>query len=394
MDSGILRRMQKVRSVLLLDFPFFGHLVLKLELIESKQIPTLMTNGLMITYNPDYVKTLDSETLKAAIVHETLHCVFQHCLRRGHRNHELWNIAGDFVINALIKSQGLSLGKDWCYDKQFDEMTTDQVYNRLLDKAEFIEVEGCGWITDRKNSKKGCSHSPGMGEGMDGKGTPLSPGEIEAAGRRMKQMLAESVAAARMAGTISADLERLVDGILHPKIRWTEYLRQFLDFAANNRYNWTMPNRRHLSRGIYLPSLYNKEVGTVVLMVDTSGSISQKELTTFASEISGMFQDILPEKVIVLSIDFDVCGVDEYSRYELPIKLKAKGGGGTSFKPGFKWLEKHNIDPSCVIYFTDLYGDFPKEPNYPTIWAATSPEMFEKVPFGQIIDVSDLKSED
>ena len=54
--------------------------------------------------------------------------------------------------------------------------------------------------------------------------------------------------------------------------------------------------------------------------------------------------------------------------------FKCKGGGGTSFKPPFKWLREHGEeDINCLVYFTDGYGDAPTyPPPYPTLWVLTS----------------------
>jgi predicted metal-dependent peptidase len=65
-------------------------------------------------------------------------------------------------------------------------------------------------------------------------------------------------------------------------------------------------------------------------------------------------------------------------------KIKLKGGGGTSFKPVFNWIKKESLNLDCLIYFTDLYGDFPEEkPMYNTYWVTQTDNI--EVPFGRII---------
>ena len=40
------------------------------------------------------------------------------------------------------------------------------------------------------------------------------------------------------------------------------------------------------------------------------------------------------------------------------------GGGGTSFKAPFEWIEREQMHPDLVVYFTDAEGEFPaREPH-------------------------------
>ncbi len=66
-------------------------------------------------------------------------------------------------------------------------------------------------------------------------------------------------------------------------------------------------------------------------------------------------------------------------------KLRAKGGSGTDFKPGFEYIKKEDILPSCVIYFTDGYCDsFLEEPDFPTLWLLTDKDNLQPS-FGEVI---------
>ncbi len=68
---------------------------------------------------------------------------------------------------------------------------------------------------------------------------------------------------------------------------------------------------------------------------------------------------------------------------------KVKGGGGTSFKPFFQWVERENAHgnlPVC-IYFTDGYGDFPSNaPDSPVLWLVLSGGLeSSRYPFGEVV---------
>jgi predicted metal-dependent peptidase len=72
-----------------------------------------------------------------------------------------------------------------------------------------------------------------------------------------------------------------------------------------------------------------------VIVVDTSGSIGTSELEQFAGEITAINEGAQPERIYVVYCDAAVQGVAEFGPGE-PIKLSAKGGGGTDFMPPFR----------------------------------------------------------
>jgi predicted metal-dependent peptidase len=66
--------------------------------------------------------------------------------------------------------------------------------------------------------------------------------------------------------------------------------------------------------------------------------------------------------------------------------MNAHGRGGTRFTPVFDYVEEHDLQPDALVYFTDLgCSDYPDDPGYPVIWAAT--ERATKPPFGDVIDI-------
>jgi predicted metal-dependent peptidase len=145
---------------------------------------------------------------------------------------------------------------------------------------------------------------------------------------------------------------------------------------------------------VYLPANTGFGAGDVVVVVDTSGSIGQKELDLFFSELDDILMNCRPTGVALLGCDAAVNSVHylEAGDQLKGQKIELGGGGGTSFKPPFEWVDEEGQRPSALIYFTDLYGDFPdKEPVYPTIWCRTTQQP---VPFGEVIDVDINKGED
>jgi predicted metal-dependent peptidase len=141
-----------------------------------------------------------------------------------------------------------------------------------------------------------------------------------------------------------------------------------------------------VARRLYLPSLAGDSLGEVVIAVDTSGSIGQEELDCFAAEVQGIV-DAYDVNLTILYHDTAVGEVEEWSPADGPIKLRPVGGGGTSHRCVFKWIEEHGVDPSCVVRLIDLYTTFPRlPPSYPVLWAVVGGCSTEP-PFGSRVSV-------
>src|SRR5207248_862366 len=116
---------------------------------------------------------------------------------------------------------------------------------------------------------------------------------------------------------------------------------------------------RFIAQGLYLPGLHSEELGDVVLAVDTSGSINEKLLGTFAAEVNAVLA-AYDCTVTVLYHDTEVELVQTWQSADGPLVLDPVGGGGTSHTCVFDWLIQAGLTPACVICLTDLETEFPK----------------------------------
>jgi predicted metal-dependent peptidase len=256
------------------------------------------------------------------------------------------------VINdMLVKSKIGKMPSCGLIDQKYTgEMLVDDVYRELKDDKKY------------KDSDSMDLH------------VLATPKETDAEWRRAVKTAAE---AAKAMGKMPSALERFVDEFVNPQVSWQEKLRLIITkCAARDSTTWARPHRRRLvNQGIYMPNYTGIAAGEIVVAIDTSGSIGDRELTVFISELADILDTCRPEKIWVLGIDAAVNSVNElYGGHDLkahPPELK--GGGGTDFRPAFKWVENENIDAAAFIFFTDMYGVFPDEvPSYPVIWCATT----------------------
>ena len=187
---------------------------------------------------------------------------------------------------------------------------------------------------------------------------------------------------------------RIVNQLLDAHVPWEAEVRDFFEQICKNDYSWAMPNRRYSRSPFVVPSLYNKELGRFIALIDASGSINDREFNIFGAELTNMlniFQD-----ATIMTIFFHHCVINdeirEYTYHDLPIKLKTTGRGGTDFVPPFKKIEEDDLNPVGVLVFTDLGCDsYPKEPDYPVMWVVTEKRYdgtyYSNPPFGRIIDM-------
>lgn len=350
----------RARAALIIDQPFFGALALKLTLVERPDIPTMAVNGREMFYNPTWVDKQDAPTLKSAVAHEVMHCVFDHCVRRGVRDPGKWNHAADYVINDVIQAAGFPLGKGWLYNPAFSGMTADHIYTLLPDDHDYSQ----GALDEVWDGSGG-----GDGDSEDAGG---SQAERELMSSEWKVAAMQAAAAAKQAGKLPGSLERFIDQMGKAKVDWRQQLRNLITEVSRNDYSWQRPNRHMISNGMYLPGLYSETFGVMAVVTDDSGSIDNPTLAAFTVEIDAIRAAVMPSKTIHISCDSAVNHYQEFDQDDT-FKLISKGGGGTDFRPPFYELDKRSEEPKCLVYLTDGYGPFPEAPpNYRVIWCMTT----------------------
>ena len=388
-------RIQKARTTLLLDHPFFGSLLFRLKGRESRSIPTMATDGVSLYYNPEFVDTLNSATLAGVLAHEVLHPALQHHMRRSGRDSRRWNEACDYAINPLLLDSGLSLPDGVLVDHRFRGMSAEQIYN-LRDEETQPQSGGQNSASDgagagageapEKQDNAGKPAVPvtegGIGQVLD---APLPDDEtpsIEEQERDWEIAVNQAATVAQQAGKVPAGLKRTLEGAAEAQVDWRELLRRLWSDTIPADSSWLRPNRRHIWSGLYLPGVVREGTGEIAIAVDCSGSVNARQLRLFEAEIRSILEGQRPERVHVLYFDAEVHKVDTYVAGEM-LHLEPVGGGGTDFGPCFDWLNEHGIHPQTIVFLTDLYGSFPESaPDYPVIWASTGSRQ---APFGSVI---------
>jgi predicted metal-dependent peptidase len=378
-------KVKKARSLLVLDDPFFGSLVLRLKVEEDSGCQTLRTDGIDLEFNPKFVDSVSMEVLEGCLCHEVMHCALSHHTRRGSRDSKKWNVACDYAVNPLIVDK-FALPDGVLINPAFSGLSAEEIYSKLPDQGQGQDDSGSDGSQDQDDSS---SDPGGCGEVRDLPGEDgglASAADLSKSESEWRVAVAQAAQQAKAFGSLPAGVSRVVEDIVNPKVDWRSILHRFMDTVSKSDYSWSPPNRRHIHSGLYLPSCREQQLGTVVVAVDTSGSINQESLDLFASELSAILQDFRAETYVIYC-DSNIQGIDHFYQGDFPDNLNPKGGGGTDFRPVFEWIDKENINPACVIYFTDLDGRFPEvSPMFPVLWV-TDQKGVNDPGFGEVLEI-------
>jgi predicted metal-dependent peptidase len=407
--------MLRARAGLVLDQPFFASLLLRLAVFEDVTCETMYTDGKRLGYNPKFIESLSLDEVKGFVAHEVMHIASAHQVRRGERESSEWNAACDYAINSLIEDDGFKLPKDRLRSAEFDGKSAEEIYRAIYHKKPDSQNQGQQPQQGQGSGQSSASQQQ-QGQGQDGDqdqqgasggqqpsadpgkcgevrdvtaedGGQASQADLSQNEAEWKIAVAQAAQQAKAMGKLPAGMERFVEALLEPKVDWREVLRRFVTQTSKQDYKWFPPNRRFLHYGLYLPSIQGDSLPPIVVAVDTSGSIDNEILQQFSAELSAIVAELPITSVKVVYCDAKVNRTEEFTKEDLPLKLKACGGGGTDFRPVVKHIESENSDaPACCIYLTDMEGTYPDDsPEYPVLWASIG--HCSEAPFGEVVKI-------
>jgi predicted metal-dependent peptidase len=130
-ELQILMDKTKIALMSKTDSAFFTTIAFSLRQVWDETERTAYTDSVVMGWNPDFFKKLSPEERLFVMVHEACHVAYDHMGRLMGREHEMWNIACDHVINLMLLERGFKM-PDWvCKDPRFTGMSADEVYTIL-----------------------------------------------------------------------------------------------------------------------------------------------------------------------------------------------------------------------------------------------------------------------
>jgi len=353
---------------LVVKHPFFGSLALSLRVEADTDVSTMCTDGKFIKWNPEFVDTMDQEETVGVMAHEVCHVTFKHMLRRGERDADRWNVACDYAINEILIESGFVLPEGGLLDEQYYGMTAEQIYDRLPEDAGQGGGRGFGEVVDTS----------------DENGNALSPAEQKQMEADIDSKVMMAAAGAKSVGNLPAKIKQLIEEMKRSQVDWRDVMRRFVGGDQPDDYSMRKPQRKmyHMN-GIVAPSVQKIGAGDVVVGIDTSGSVSGRELSFFLGELNAISQDIKPQSVTIITCDAEIQTVRRYEQGEEIEKIEVGGRGGTLVSPVFQYIEDNSLNVDNMVYLSDMcVNDYPEEPPYPTLWVS-SWNQAAPAPWGQ-----------
>ena len=352
----IVDKIVVARVGLLLRHPFFGNMATRMKLIDgSDWLGTAATDFRNFYYNREFFEKMTPRQVEFVVAHEILHCVFDHMSRREGRDPKVWNIAADYCVNGILKRD--RIGDDppvkFFHDRKYDGWSAEQVYDEISEKYSNEQLDALGKMLDEHLSQDGDgddNKEPGKGPAS------YSKEELKAIRDEIKEAMVQAAQAVG-AGSLPAEIGRMIKEITEPKMNWREMLRQQIQSTIKNDFSWSRPSRKGQMSGAILPGAHFDTSIDVCIGLDMSGSIGSEQAADFMGEVKGIMEEFKDFQMKVWCFDtrvyneadFDAYTADDINEYEI------KGGGGTDFMCNWEYMKDNDIVPKKFIMFTDMY---------------------------------------
>ena len=360
-DALARERLVTARIGLLLRHSFFGNLATRMQLINADLwCSTAATDGQKFYYNSRFIMMLKPKEVEFLVGHEVLHVVYDHMGRRDNRDPEIWNIADDYAVNADLKRHkvGQFITSVPClYETKYDGKAAEAIYDDLMKNVQKISIEDLldQMIDDHMDGDGDGDGEEGSGDGK-GKRPSMSPEERERVRQEVKQAIINAASSAE-AGQLPLGVERLIRQHTNPVMPWRELIQTNLTSAIRTDYSWMRPSRRGWHMDAIMPGMTPGEEIDVVVAIDMSGSISNKQAQQFLGEISGMMDAFDGYKIHVFCFDTEIYNPQDFNSENMDTidTYEPQGGGGTDFDCIFTYLKDIGNVPKRLICFTDGY---------------------------------------
>lgn len=405
----VIEQIQKCVINLLFNQPFFGNMATRFNVVEdNKNVSTLGIDGRNIYYNRDYIKNLTPRRLVFDIGHLVLHAVYDHIGRGGSRDPGLWGMAIDYSVNyVLVKNKIGDAPKNVLFDERFnDDLSAEEIYQILKKERVTIKIpidthfdlkggsydeNSDGKSNSKNGNEPGDEDGGGGGKGLinvniDGVGGMpyMTDEEIKNMRAEVRNSMVSAMQSAQKAGMMPLGLTRKIRELTNPLMDWSQLVQKFVLSYIKNDYDYTKPSKRSwsLTRGLkigelgknmdffnylILPGSKKQKKISVMISIDTSGSMTDEMIRDFLSEVKGIMETFKDFELWLWTFDTQVYNPQLFTRTnkEDIMTYEVKGGGGTTFETNWEFMKNpkkffkefplDKMEPDKFIMFTDGY---------------------------------------
>ena len=443
------RRIMISRMRLLCNNGFYGLLLMHMRMNISTEKETAWSDlNDKLYFNPDFLEKVSDRELDYVLMHLLLHVVLKHLNRKGNFEDKYYDKAADIVVNSnILRSNAGDLNsislssfggiqeylvpggdEGWKY-------SVEEVYQMLRtvitpsdaedeDEEDDAEAGSSNSIDDDESEGEEGSDADDESDEKDGARSGLGKeksssnsadsysgwdyhnreSEVREADNSLQneiwqERIMQAASAmqrrnsAKDVGQIPAFAQRYLEELKKPQTDWRTVLDEFIQEEIND-YSFCPPDRRFDDSPFFLPDFNEKDyrVEKVLFMIDTSGSMSDDEISQCYSEIKGAIDQFSGKLEGWLGF-FDAVVVEPkpfVDEYEF-MAIRPEGGGGTRFDIIFKYVTEQMVEepPVSIVILTDGYAPYPKESEalgIPVLWIIDNENVTP--PWGKITRIA------
>lgn len=357
-------------------------------------------------FNREFIDKLDDDELLGVILHETLHLALYHNVRNVDKNMQLWNIACDLEVNSIIDSMkfklpegGLMPQRDFKLASRLSaENYYDAIYREIENQKKNgngeggFSIEGMGTLDDHSQWSKTESESEMVKQMVDTVVKPaIQKNENDINRSSIKDNITEALRevsgkknrSARYGDQPGNYISKInVTG--NGKVKWNYILNRLIRRTLSSNYTPSFKRTSRRYGELVKGKIKNHKIDSIVVAVDTSGSINRDLHERFMEEII-LIRRMFKIEIRYIQCDTEVTQDIKLKRYTNVEDIAIKGGGGTDFRPVFDYIKQKNYKPNAILYFTDGQGAYPEKSNIDTLWIIDSEESLSygyNPPFG------------
>ena len=382
--------LSKISKELMLKEPYYGFFLIMLNKVWRKDLPTAGVSKQNINYqlaiNEEFWTGLSDDHKTGLLKHELLHIAFGHLVSFGSfSNKKLANVAMDMEINQYIEASWLPEG-----GINIDDYTDIQLDRKA----------GCRYYYDQllrlqdEKDKNGTSGDQEMDKLLDNIASgdvpdhstweefeDMSEAEKKLIDKQVQKILQDAKEQTiKKRGNVPGEIEGLIvlDEVTKAKFDWKGYLRRFT--GTSTKIFTKKIRRKENHRYEDNPGLKIKMKQHMLLAIDTSGSVSDTELTEFMNEIHHIHKAGVD--ITIVQCDTSIRSIEAYKGKN---DLKVHGRGGTEFDPVLDYYNANLKKYTSLVYFTDGECYTSVKPRNRVLWVLSErSEMNEDLP-GQVI---------
>jgi len=366
-------KLQAARLKAIATAPYLATAIWSLHPVESSLVPSMGVDKYWRLYwNPEALEIWTVEEAAGVVIHEIWHLLREHPGRAELKgidpknptiktvgDHLIWNLAADCEINDDLKQESIVLPKDSVLPNNYDlpnNKLAEWYYDKLHKKAKvvLVGVADCGG--EAGNDGSGATGVAAEWELESD--NPHAPSTSMAGGQLIARQVAEEIQS-KSYGKTPSHAERWADTIINPQIDWKRELASAIRRAASWAsgrvdYSYRRPSRRQSAYGrIIMPSMV-APTPEATIIIDTSGSMSKKDLAACLGETRGVL-DVIANKVTIYAVD---AAVHKRQSVYSPNEIELIGGGGTDMREGLRVVSEEGA--AICIVMTDLYTPWPE----------------------------------